>query len=327
MDCNLVLNMMYNVAIIGAGQLGSRHLQGIKLSYLKLNIFVVDTNEESLIIAKERYEQIGNNGGSKNLYFYHSMEKLPEYLDLVIVATSSAPRFSITKELIRNKKVSYILFEKVLFQSLNEYSIVSKLLAENKIKAWVNCTRRLFSHYQELSKITLTSKKIDFKVIGENWGLGCNSVHFLDLFAFLTGESDVVIDTDGIDNEILKSKRVGYVEFTGTITGKTLKGNTITLSSLKECDSPLTIYLLGDNFDIKFEESSENIRIVDKTIPIQQLFQSQLTGIVSEQILLHGNSDLVSFEDSAKIHIEFISKLLVVYSKITGNKMDICPIT
>ena len=44
-----------NCAIIGAGQLGSRHLQGL-LSYKKesLNIFIIDPSDDSLFIAKQR---------------------------------------------------------------------------------------------------------------------------------------------------------------------------------------------------------------------------------------------------------------------------------
>ena len=48
---------MYKIAVIGAGQLGSRHLQGLKLSKLKSDIWVVDNNPNSLQIAQQRYEE------------------------------------------------------------------------------------------------------------------------------------------------------------------------------------------------------------------------------------------------------------------------------
>ena len=48
---------MYKIAVIGAGQLGSRHLQGLKLSKLKSDIWVVDNNSNSLQIAQQRYEE------------------------------------------------------------------------------------------------------------------------------------------------------------------------------------------------------------------------------------------------------------------------------
>ena len=52
---------MYNIAIIGAGQLGSRHLQGLKLAKLPIKIQVVDSSAESLAVAKSRYEEVVTN--------------------------------------------------------------------------------------------------------------------------------------------------------------------------------------------------------------------------------------------------------------------------
>ena len=52
---------MYNIAIIGAGQLGSRHLQGLKLAQLPMRIEIVDSSEKSLETARERYDQIEAN--------------------------------------------------------------------------------------------------------------------------------------------------------------------------------------------------------------------------------------------------------------------------
>lgn len=49
---------MYNIIIIGAGQLGSRHLQGVLKSTYALNVTVVDPSEESLNTARERAEKI-----------------------------------------------------------------------------------------------------------------------------------------------------------------------------------------------------------------------------------------------------------------------------
>ena len=108
---------MYNIAIIGSGQLGSRHLQGIKISDLSLNIEVVDSNIDALKIAEDRYNQIEGNQYIKKVSFLSSIEELSDRLDLVIIATSSAPRFTITKHLIEKRQVSNLIFEKVLFQN------------------------------------------------------------------------------------------------------------------------------------------------------------------------------------------------------------------
>ena len=47
---------MKTVLVIGAGQLGSRHLQALKLVQNDLSISVVDPFQASLDVAKERFE-------------------------------------------------------------------------------------------------------------------------------------------------------------------------------------------------------------------------------------------------------------------------------
>ena len=46
------------ILIAGAGQLGSRYLQGLANCQNNLNIFVLDISEQSLQIAKQRWEQV-----------------------------------------------------------------------------------------------------------------------------------------------------------------------------------------------------------------------------------------------------------------------------
>ena len=50
-----------NIAIIGAGQLGSRHLQGLKKAQAPMNIYVLDANNDSLKICEQRYNEIADN--------------------------------------------------------------------------------------------------------------------------------------------------------------------------------------------------------------------------------------------------------------------------
>lgn len=46
--------MEYKIAIIGAGQLGSRYLQGLSKVTLEIEIFVVDVSLNSLNLAKKK---------------------------------------------------------------------------------------------------------------------------------------------------------------------------------------------------------------------------------------------------------------------------------
>ena len=57
---------MFNILIIGAGQIGSRHLQGLIGESLDLNIMVVDTSSFSLDSAKVRWtEEDGDKSNHK----------------------------------------------------------------------------------------------------------------------------------------------------------------------------------------------------------------------------------------------------------------------
>ena len=70
---------MYKIAVIGAGQLGSRHLQGLKLSKLNLEYWVVDNNSNSLQIAQQRYEE-GEVNSNQTIYYLQLIEQLPTEL-------------------------------------------------------------------------------------------------------------------------------------------------------------------------------------------------------------------------------------------------------
>jgi predicted dehydrogenase len=49
---------MKSIVIIGAGQLGSRHLQALRLIDEPIRIQVVDPSHESLKVAEERFNQV-----------------------------------------------------------------------------------------------------------------------------------------------------------------------------------------------------------------------------------------------------------------------------
>jgi predicted dehydrogenase len=317
--------MIFNIAIIGAGQLGSRHLQGLKLAKLEMSIFIMDINDDSLQTAKERYEQVPENNKIRDFQLCKSITQLPSEIDLAIIATGSLVRASITKELFKTSRVRNIIFEKILFPTLHEYVQIENLLVQNNVCAWVNCTRRMFDHYKMIENM-ISGTNITFKMTGKNWGLGCNAIHFLDLFVFLSGEKDFSL-TVNLDRQIYQSKRSGYVEFTGSIAGATPNGSRYVISSLTDYEYPSAISVKNEKFDILINEMNNKMIINGIEHIIQTPFQSQLTGIIVEQILRRGKSDLTPFAESSQIHCRFLAPLIDFYNDITGKNSDNCPIT
>ena len=84
-----------------------------------VSIDVVDPNKISIQNAKTRLVEINNSNGDIN--FHKSIEFINKSIDLLIIATSSKIRFNVTKEVISKNSVRNIVFEKVLFQRVDEY--------------------------------------------------------------------------------------------------------------------------------------------------------------------------------------------------------------
>ena len=134
-------SMIYNIAIIGAGQLGSRHLQGIVKSSNELRVYVIDPNENSLILAKKRYQEVCKS--KTNIVSYHQqINALPKKIDIAIIATTSDIRRVIIENLLERVQVNYIILEKVVFQSVKDFKDIMELISIKKTQAWVNCARR-----------------------------------------------------------------------------------------------------------------------------------------------------------------------------------------
>ena len=64
-------------------------------------------------------------------------------------------------------------------------SNISKLLVKKNTKGWVNCTARLWPFYRKLREEIISEKRIKIGVSGSNWALASNTIHFIDLLAFL----------------------------------------------------------------------------------------------------------------------------------------------
>lgn len=317
---------MYNVAIIGAGQLGSRHLQGLKGAAAPLSITVVDSSEDSLKVAKERYDVV-QTIGEKEIKFTTDIKRLPSELDFVVVATSSKPRASIVKSLLTYSSVKNLILEKVLFPRLEDYNEIETLLQSKNVNCWVNCPRRMFGAYQIIKNSLISSKPLQMEYAGKDWGLCCNAMHFIDVFMYLTGEKSYVIDTNGIRPTILNSKRNGYIEMNGTLAISTSKGDTLKLISSETFDGSSYVDVKNGLNYFALDEQHGELTIQGKTMKVKIPYQSQMTGLLVDMVLNTGFCPLTPYKESADYHRVFIKEMLSVYNKIINLESDMLPIT
>jgi len=324
---------MMNVAIIGSGQLGSRHLQAIAKIDLPVDIQIVDPSHESLKIAKERFEQISSNPNVKRISFLHSLDDLHSEIDFCIVATNSDIRAIVTEDLLFKKAVKYLILEKILFQTEGEYEKIGRLIDSHNVKTWVNCPRRMWPVYKGIHDNLTDSHLLEINISGSNWGLGSNSIHMIDLIAYLAGIAEYNISGDLFDTDVVASKRKGFIEFTGSLKGSFKDGPNFSISSYKDGKVPPVIELIGEKSIYFISEhngrgwvSREDQSWAWQEFSFETPYQSQLTHLVIKQIIDTGASDLPSFKESTKLHIPLLHCFISFLSR-KSKEVDRCPIT
>ena len=217
---------VYSVAIIGAGQLGSRHLQGLSVSKYKFHVHVVDPSKASLNSARDRLEEVSNEF-YETVKYYSEIGDLPKKIDLVILSTTASIRRHILELLLAHAKVRFLILEKVVFQCSGDFQHIQGLLRSQDANAWINCPRRIFPFYMQLKR-QLKGERIRLTVFGNNWGLACNSIHFIDLLYFLSDEKqDIKFEIKNLNKTIVTSKRSKFYELHGSFEGRTASGNNI----------------------------------------------------------------------------------------------------
>ncbi len=318
--------------IIGAGQLGSRHLQGLLKLEANQEIYVLDPSEASLTVARERAAEIPN---THTVRYITDWQDLPIALDLVIVATGAAVRKPIVTKLLNEFKVNYLVLEKVLFQDVESHNEIAELIKQKQVPVWVNHSRRMLRHYQHIKQQLGNNKVIKMHVMGANWGLGCNTLHFIDLCSFLTGAPVRDIRTAWVDDEVFESKRPGYMEFTGTINGRMANESCFTISSLKGSSNLLTVFISTGDESWIVEEAMNACFFhqklyapeQDEKQPLKVEYQSSLTKRLAEDIFETGTCALPTYEQARASHVPFIEAILKKYNAVTGVEHNICPIT
>lgn len=323
---------MTHILLVGAGQLGSRHLQALAQLNQDTDITVLDPSEESLDTAKQRYEQVATET-SPNAYFLSSSLEANQIFDACIIATNASIRLAVIQQLLQQATIKNFVLEKILFQSVEQLNEAKALIKSYSVNTWVNCPRRMFPLYQELKKRLDGHSNIKLTVNGNDWGLACNAIHFIDLWSYLTGEVNYELALDSIQAQIFESKRPGYKEIFGTLKGKSPSSSfSLTCNSADAVKIPLTVNIESDGLIIEIDESKKICTLKDangqeEIINFDILYQSQLSNIVIERILTSSDCELTPFEESCAFHTPFLSKMLDFFKQHSDSNLTQCPIT
>lgn len=305
--------------------MGSRHMQSLARLGRPARIYVVDPSAESLKRAQARWIETGPSP-EISIEFLSRIDKLPGVLDAAIVATDASSREAVVEALIRGRRVSGLILEKVLFQDPESLSRVERSLASAGIRAWVNCGRRVWPVYQQIQK-QFSGRTLNIRVEGEGWGLACNAIHFLDLAAFLTGNPDFEISTQGLSGQSLPSKRQGIVEFSGVLESRG-GGHHVALVCKEGPGYWFSIMISAPGMSVTLLEEEGRLQWGDQTTSTFEVpFQSRLTHLVVKDILDRGDCGLTSYQESVRIHRPFLEVMRSHWRKVGDPQATVCPIT
>lgn len=314
---------MIRVGIIGVGALGERHLQSVLHLGEQVQVWAVESRMERIDELRGNYQEVN---------FFDSIQELPKKLDVVVIATSSNVRRTVFEELLKTVEISYIVFEKVLFQKIEDYTYVAEELKKHHIRAWVNCARREWPSYQKVQKEITASREVSISVVGGEWGLACNGIHMLDLVQFLERNRCEIVNAN-LKNEVVESKRKGFFEVYGSLNGTCGPNGVYQITCMKESALPIQIDVQTDRARYCISEQYQIMRVSRECNQWEEeieefpiMYQSQLTEHVVLELMETGTCFLPDFQESMELHQKFLATLLEVFEK-NGMEKGICPIT
>lgn len=315
-----ILEAAIDIAIVGVGGIGSRHLQAILRDGVADRVHLVDPDPD----ARRRARALVADEPHSNdveMTEHDDITDLTTDVEVAVIATGSAIRSQVVTALLAAIEVDHLILEKFLFPRRSEYRQVAELVRAASATAWVNTPRRLWPGYQQLRETLEIDGPLSLRVqANPGHGLGSNAVHFVDLFRFLVGadaSSSPGLQLHGrnlrvIDNE----RRAGYVEFDGTVHGTTPRGDHIDVTAMPGSRAPLTVSITcGDEQVVIDEAGGVLLRSAGgpggwQSQDFGLRWQSDLTGRVVRDLAATGRCGLPDLEDATAAHLALLTPFL-----------------
>lgn len=326
------MSEVVSAAILGCGNIGSRHLQGLLKLDAPLKIHVYDPSPESLKLALARATEIPCT--AKTIQLHSQTESLPEQIDLAIIASLSVGRVPLV-EVAVSRGCKYLIVEKIVCQSMAEYERILDLCREGQTKGWVNFQARYFGGYERLKGQILAAGKVStLAAYGGNLGLASNGIHYLDTFSFLSGAQDLHICDVRLDDELHPSPRgCGLIDFSGTIRGR-----------VGQCEFSISFVRSHKASIVLVIEGTESRWIVDQVqdlglsaskarewrwehFSFESNLASETTHWIVNDLLRSGSCKLPTLIESRKYHEELFRVCNDHLRCVTGCEVDLCPVT
>jgi predicted dehydrogenase len=320
------------VSLIGCGGVGSRHLQALLKLRRPLRIQVAEPRSHAADIGRARAEEIGVPADVR-LEWYESLEQLSS-ANVTIVATLAGGRVRLISRLLERGDRRFLI-EKVACQSSEEFSQLLGALEASNAKGWVNCPRRYYTFYERLRQDLRADAPVVMKVSAGDRGLGCNAIHYLDIFHYLTGRLPASLSGAFLSPEVKANRRgADLVEFSGSLSGRTSADDCIDITfapaafngALVTISSPC-VDAFADEARYFAAQSSRSDGGSWREGEYGHQNVSDVTTMIIRDILETDDCRLATAAQSSLMHSLLFDVFNDHLERVTGTRPSLCPIT
>lgn len=330
--------------VIGAGRMGTRHVQGIFSLEIVSLVCLADIKKEALDTASKAI------GETKKVQYklLEEVEAENESYDVCIIATTAGDRKRLC-DLAVKSGVKNLMIEKPLGQS---YEQVQQLVEEmNKLpfSTVVNLNMRMYETFKNLKNDLASFPQMKGeKIITLNTGtlgIGCNGIHYLDLIYFILDADRAELVAGEIDDVIIPSGRgENFCDFGGWSVIKYYKNNEYLGRAMISMSSTSTLFgswdIVGSHGKIMLDEIAgtrvDTLRQEASKMPISRYaadyMPPKVTAISSPFLgdltaewlkgIAQGKNLLPEVKNSLKVH-----KLMFDWLSKSKSHKNIFPIT
>ncbi len=320
------VSLKATILLVGVGKLGLRYLEGILQTQNKIDLYIYDISRESVILAKTLINEQKINKKNIKVNFVSEIIDLPYEIDLLIITTTADVRAELVSTFSSKFRIKSWILEKLLTQSLEDLNKLENIFKNNQ-NAWVNMPRRVMSWHKEIKCHIPKNKLINAKIAGSNWGLACNSIHFIDLFSWWTNEDLYSIDSSNLENKWVKSKRQGFFEINGCLRAVFSKGSSLRIISNSK-ENNFFIRIKTDEQSLLLDYK-DNIFYGPNKIKIKgkEDLQSQMSKNLIEDILNNNFCDLPKVNDCISQYRIFLKSMINHWNNCHNTSSLHIPIT
>ena len=314
-----MINNTKKFLIVGFGGMGCRHAQSLINSFTESITYIFEPNDD---VFKKNINLIGQQH-NKDIVRLSKLGQFNDVIDLCVIATSAGPRFDILKELLDYEIKNFIL-EKVVFQSDYQFEEILKIVSGKNI--YINFVNRYFENYIKI-KEQINNEQFSMNIIGGEFGLGSNALHYFDLFKYFGG-SKLKLDKFLLSENTKGNKRGNqYKEIFGQISISSEDGSSLNISSdpLRKGDveiilkSSKSTHIINEGLSNHIDFGINDIQIS----PLLIEYTSSLTGKIFKDIL-ESRCLLPTLNNTQDIHSIFFESI----NKSLNLKIeDLCPVT